>query len=201
MVRASSVRLGRAERHQTAFRGPAPFPIREGDGRRPAATPQKPLRADEPVRQNSELDPRRVTAPRRRSTGGIETSVASERLRGGRVGSVSGVLGRRAASAGRWTHRGREHCSGRRRGANPSRTGSGMCHSATAGVKPQMQVAAVAVALGAPVRRLAPPPGRSRSVHASRSVHLSLVRGWGLGCVHDARKRFGSKGTCLRHRW
>ena len=32
--------------------------LRTGDGRRLPATPQKPLRADEPVKQNAELDPR-----------------------------------------------------------------------------------------------------------------------------------------------
>ena len=56
-----------AERHQTALRGRARCPIREADCRCRPATPQKPLRADEPAKQNGELDPRRVTASGRRA--------------------------------------------------------------------------------------------------------------------------------------
>jgi hypothetical protein len=37
--------------------------------------PQKPLRADEPVTQNDELGPRRVTADNRAGAAGIETRV------------------------------------------------------------------------------------------------------------------------------
>lgn len=49
--------------------------FRTGDCRPPAATPQKPLRADAAVTQNRQLDPRRVTARRRRLGEGIETLV------------------------------------------------------------------------------------------------------------------------------
>ena len=37
--------------------------------------PQKPLRADEPVTQNDELGPRRVTADNQTGAAGIETRV------------------------------------------------------------------------------------------------------------------------------
>ena len=37
--------------------------------------PQKPLRADEPVTQNDELSPRRVTADNQTGAAGIETRV------------------------------------------------------------------------------------------------------------------------------
>ena len=37
--------------------------------------PQKPLRADEPVTQNDELGPRRVTADNQAGAAGIETRV------------------------------------------------------------------------------------------------------------------------------
>ena len=52
------------------------------------ATPQKPLRADEPVKQNGELDPFRAGGVGRRLTAGIETRVWSGQPPSGRVGSV-----------------------------------------------------------------------------------------------------------------
>jgi hypothetical protein len=52
------------------------------------ATPQKPLRADEPVKQNGELDTLRVDGVGRRRTAGIETRVWSGRPPSCRVGSV-----------------------------------------------------------------------------------------------------------------
>ncbi|HLW66674.1 MAG TPA: hypothetical protein VKS79_15270 [Gemmataceae bacterium] len=37
--------------------------------------PQKPLRTDEPVKQNDELDPRRVTVANQAGAAGIETGM------------------------------------------------------------------------------------------------------------------------------
>jgi hypothetical protein len=50
------------------FTRSGPLLFREGGCHPSAVAPPKPLRADQPARQNGELDPRRVTAPRRRST-------------------------------------------------------------------------------------------------------------------------------------
>ena len=44
-------------------------------GERLDVAPQKPLRADEPVTQNDELGPRRVTASNPAGAAGIETRV------------------------------------------------------------------------------------------------------------------------------
>ena len=50
-------------------------------------SPQKPLRSDEPVKQNDELDPRRVTALRQAGAAGIETGMrCGDGLAANRVG-------------------------------------------------------------------------------------------------------------------
>src|SRR5438270_10197899 len=101
MVHAPVSNSVATEPHQTALRDQASFPFREGDGRRAPATPQKPLRADGPAKQNGVLDPRRVTALGRRGPRGIETSVGSGRLPAAASATVRKTLGRRAASVGR----------------------------------------------------------------------------------------------------
>lgn len=63
------IALSKTERHQTALRGQAPACSHAGtasptislSGGMLDGAPQKPLRADEPVTQNDELGPRRVT--------------------------------------------------------------------------------------------------------------------------------------------
>ena len=79
---ASWHRAQKTERHQTALRGRAPtrshartassFPLSR---EMLDVAPQKPLRADEPVTQNDELGPRRVTVSNQAGAAGIETRV------------------------------------------------------------------------------------------------------------------------------
>src|SRR5262245_27057066 len=71
------------ERHQTALRGQAPACSHAGTASSQFLFPeecgtsrlQKPLRADEPVTQNDELGPPRVTASNLAGAAGIETRV------------------------------------------------------------------------------------------------------------------------------
>ena len=104
------------------------------------ATPQKPLRADEPVKQNGELDPFRVDGVGRRLTAGIETRVWSGRPPGRRVGSVHphSVVG--PHRSGTWVSRVLTIRSPVR-GPIPNGVGSGVCRSATSEVEPQKSVA------------------------------------------------------------
>src|SRR6266542_3481837 len=73
----------KTERHQTALRGQALARSRAGTASPIVplsremldVAPQKPLRADEPVTQNDELGPRRVTTGNPAGAAGIETRV------------------------------------------------------------------------------------------------------------------------------
>ena len=127
-----------AGRHQTALRGRARSPIRAADCRSQGATPQKPLRADEPVKQNGELDTLRVDGVGRRRTAGIETRVWSGRPPSCRVGSVRvhSVVGPHRSVLSRWLT-----IRSPVRGPIPSEAGSGVCRSATSEVEPQKSVA------------------------------------------------------------
>jgi hypothetical protein len=169
------VRLGPAERHQTALRGQATASFRSSDCRRQPATPQKPLRADEPVKQNGELDPQGGDGCRQAHSGGIETSVSRERLpsaasaqlgctrSSGRIGG-RGSIGSRSCSAG----------AGPR--ANPNATGSGVCRTATLGIVVPQERSPGRGRRGAPVRQAAPRAGPV--VTSEDRQHLLLLRGY-----------------------
>ena len=121
-------------------------------------TPQKPLRADGPVKQNVELDPRRVTASGRPAAEGSRPpSTRGDFHRPRRLSSSA--LGRRAASGGRWLNTGRMS-SGHRHGGQSKRVGSGVGRSeAFSGSSPRRMPRRIAVAVGAPVRLVAPRTG------------------------------------------
>ena len=85
---------GEAGRHQTALRGRADVPSGTTTVTAQRATPQKPLRADEPAMQNGELDTRGVDGVGRRRTAGIETRVG----RGGLPRAASAQLVRTRSS-------------------------------------------------------------------------------------------------------
>jgi len=123
MVHACRVRSVLAEQHQTAFRGQAPVPIRDGDGRGGSATPQKPLRADEPVIQDSELDPA-SDGVREATRRGNRDPRAVGATRVHRVGSVrlhSAVGPHRVGNGSR----GWDRSSGHRRGGQSKPVGVG----------------------------------------------------------------------------
>ena len=131
-----------AGRHQTALRGRARCPIRAADCRSQEATPQKPLRADEPVNQNGELNTLGVdgvlAGELRRNRDLRESGTTAGKPR--RLSSLS--LGRRAASVGRWSGISRAlTVRSPVRGPIPNHTGSGVCRSATSEVEPQKSVA------------------------------------------------------------
>ena len=112
-----------------SFRRSGRRAFRSSDGRRLPATPQKPLRADEPVKQNGELTPRRVTAGGRHSR--EESRPPS--VRGQLPSAAAAQLGcHSVVGPQRWAMSSEVGLSGRRRPrANPIRTGSGVCRTAT----------------------------------------------------------------------
>ena len=118
-------RPGRSAPNRSSRSGPRPF--RDGDCHRQWVTPQKPLRADGPVKQNVELDPRRVTASGRPAAEELRPPSARGDFHRPRRLSSS-ALGRRAASGGRWLNTGRMS-SGHRHGGQSKRVGSGVGRS------------------------------------------------------------------------
>ena len=167
---------GEAERHQTALRGRAHSPIREVDCRRQPATPQKPLRADEPVKQNGELDPFRVDGVGRRLTAGIETRVWSGQPPSGRVGSVHlhSVVGPHRSGA--WVSRVLTIRSPVR-GPIQAWWGRACAAARRARSSLRSRSRSIAVAGVAPVRRVAPRTGPEFRVWASDAVHLFSFEG------------------------
>ena len=183
---------------------------------RRSATPQKPLRTDEPVTQIDKLDPRRVTADRGRAPGESRPpGVGCSRSR--RVGSVSphSVVGP-PQSQRRWS----APCPSNRRPIpigfardlrSPARgpiqpwQGSDRCRSETEEVEPQTtsrqcgrrDCPSSAVQL--------PEPGRS-SPHRDCSFFclskLCVGRGAvvGVSAQPFRKKRWRSKARCWRHR-
>jgi hypothetical protein len=85
VVRFTVSRPG-TERHQTALRGRAKAPAGASTAADEAATPQKPLRTDEPVMQNGVLDPLKVTADSRSAPRESRPAGAWCGLAAGRVG-------------------------------------------------------------------------------------------------------------------
>jgi hypothetical protein len=160
------------------------------------ATPQIPLRADEPVIQNGELDPRKETASGRRGTGGIETSVCSGRLPF--AASAQFVCTRSSGRIG-WAMLqlvGIEPVTGQ--GANPNVMGSGVCRSETTRDRVPEERLIHRGRRVAPVRRAAPPAGRGGRCHeinTSRSVHVFSLRqgfwSWSLTTPGSASRRTG----------
>jgi hypothetical protein len=175
--------------------------LRTGDGRSSPATPQKPLRADAPAKQNGKLGPRRVTVSGRRRTGGIETSGWSGRLP---LAASAQLVHTRWSDCIGWAmaHRGRDGCSGHRReGQSQSQRGRACAAARQAGSSPTSTSRKVQSPLLPQFGVELPTPGRSRPVNASSSVHRSPRQGFCYPAPHPFRKRFGSKGTCLRHKW
>jgi hypothetical protein len=173
--------------------------FRGGDGRCPPATPQKPLRTDEPVKQNGVLDPRRVTASGRRNR--EESRPPSVR---GQLPSAASAQLVCTRSSGRIGGRGSIQVDRRNPGAgaraNPTGRGRACAAARRAGLGVPQERRAVAVApmpqLG--VQLLA--PGRS-SRQGTVVMNLFLRgKGWS-SAAQPCRNRLGSNGTCLRHRW
>jgi hypothetical protein len=159
-----------------------------------AATPQKPLRADEPVNQNGELDTLRVNGVRQANSGGIETSVSRGRLPGSRVGSVRShsVVGPHRSVLSRWLT-----IRSPARGPIPNHTGSGVCRSATVGLQAHKKVACVAVAGSAPVRPVAPRAGPECRVGDQTPFISSPSRQFWF-CARDTALSLTPPGTAWR---
>jgi hypothetical protein len=85
--------------------------------------------------------------------------------------------------------------------ANPKPTGSGLCRSATGRIESHKYIAQVRSPLLPQFGVELPTPVRSRPVNAASTVHMSPRQGFCYLAAHPFRKRFGSKGTCLRHKW
>lgn len=161
-----------AGRHQTALRGRACSPIREADGRRPRATPQKPLRADEPAMQNGELDTRGVDGVGRRRTAGIETRVWSGALP--QAASAQLVRTRSSGRIGRAMVGSLPVLTIRSPVRGPIQAGWGRACAATRRARSSLRSPSrsIAVAGIAPVRRVAPRTGPEFRVEGSDAVHL-----------------------------
>jgi hypothetical protein len=204
MVHASVSVSVEAEQHQTALRGLAPVPIRDGDCHPPGVAPQKPLRADGPVKQSGVLDPRRVTASARqppwesRPTRG-RGDWRSPRRRQLGCTRPSGRIGWAMAQH-------RSHVNTGRRGGGQSRLGRGRAFAAARRVRGRAPDDASAKR-GRPwcpsSAYSSPPRAGGRKINPSDPVHVSALFAGGLGrrSTHPFRNRFTSNGTCLRHRW
>ena len=163
---------GEAGRHQTALRGRAAVP----SGRRLSllqATPQKPLRADEPVKQSGELDALGAGGVRhsnwRRNRDLRESGATAGEPR--RLSSCA--LGRRAASVGRWSGFSR-WLTIRSPVRGPIQAWWGRACAAARRERSSLssRSRSIAVAGVAPVRPIAPRSGPEFRGEGSDAVHL-----------------------------
>ena len=175
------IALSKTERHQTALRGQAPACSHAGtasptislSGGMLDGAPQKPLRADEPVTQNDELGPRRVTTGNQTGAAGIETRAALLVWAGCPPRRLQLVFTRSSGRNSLFRRCGKRCC--RTRGRIPSgsmvvlrspawgpiqaKRGPTNAAARRAGSKPQKKSLESAVVVSAPVRRAAPQAG------------------------------------------